>query len=304
MAKVVLLDGGMGQELIHRSAHPPHPLWSAKVLLDEPEIVEAVHREYIQGGARVITLNNYSVTPERLERDGDVNLFSSLQKQAVQIAERARDKTQTNHGGDIRLAGSLPPLYGSYHPEFAPDFDECLSRYQIIADVQAGQVDLLICETMSSIKEGRAAAIAAIKTGLPTWLSYSLEDSDAVRLRSQEPLKEAIEAVSDLGLDAILLNCSSPEAINAAIDTLVDNYECVGTYANGFSSIENMKIGGTVTEVPARQDLGAEQYAEFAMRWIEAGVRIIGGCCEIGPSHIAYLHDLLLNTGYEVDCQL
>ena len=69
MSNVVLLDGGMGQELIRRSSNPPSPLWSAKVLMDEPEIVEAVHRDYVASGAKVLTLNTYSATPERLARD-------------------------------------------------------------------------------------------------------------------------------------------------------------------------------------------------------------------------------------------
>ena len=73
---VVLLDGGMGQELIKRSANAPTPLWSATVMRDEPDLVTTVHADYIQADARVITLNNYSATPVRLAKHGLSTAFS------------------------------------------------------------------------------------------------------------------------------------------------------------------------------------------------------------------------------------
>ena len=85
MSNIVLLDGGMGQELIRRSSHPPTPMWSAKVMMDEPEIVAAVHRDYIEAGAKVLTLNTYSATPERLARDASEDLFKPLQAKAIEI---------------------------------------------------------------------------------------------------------------------------------------------------------------------------------------------------------------------------
>ena len=69
---IVLLDGGMGQELLSRSDVKPTPLWSAQFLLDKPDIVEGVHRDFIEAGAKVLTLSSYSVTPERLQRDGNI----------------------------------------------------------------------------------------------------------------------------------------------------------------------------------------------------------------------------------------
>ncbi len=152
MTKVVLLDGGMGQELIHRSKLKPHPLWSAKVMMEEPEIVEDVHREYIDAGARVITLNSYSATPERLEREGQIALFEPLQKKAIEIAKKARASSTAPHAKDVKIAGCLPPLFGSYQPENAPSYEECLDLYRRIAAIQAPEVDVFLCETMSSMR--------------------------------------------------------------------------------------------------------------------------------------------------------
>ena len=155
MTKVVLLDGGMGQELIARSSAPPSSLWSAKVMMDEPHIVEEVHREYIKAGARVLTLNYYSATPERLTRDATEELFEPLQAKAIEIARSARGDS------DVTIGGCLPPLFGSYHPEAAPEFDICLATYRRVVAEQRNAVDVFICETLSSVKEIRAAVQAA-----------------------------------------------------------------------------------------------------------------------------------------------
>ena len=299
MKKVALLDGGMGQELIRRSAHNPHPMWSARVLLDEPDIVEAVHRDYIDAGARIITLNTYSATPERLAQYASADLFEPLQQRAIEAAQRARDKSPAR-GEGVELAGCLSPLFGSYHPENAPAFEDCLDRYRMIASQQAAAVDLFICETMSSIKEGKAAAMAAIETGRPTWLSFTLEDSDAARLRSGELLSDAITAISEIRVEALLLNCSIPEAIDSAFDTLQESAWPTGAYANGFSSVSGLQIGDTVDQLKARNDLGPVRYSDFAMGWVEAGAQIVGGCCEVGPAHIAHLSGRLRDSGYEI----
>jgi len=298
MTNIVLLDGGMGQELLRRSKQKPHPMWSAKVMMDEPEIVEAVHRDFIDAGARIITLNNYSATPERLEREGHSDLFEPLQNKAIEMAKRARDQSKLGHTNQVRIAGCLPPLHASYKPELAPNFEECLELYQVIANIQAQSVDLLICETMSSIKEGKAAAIAGTRTGCPTWLSFSLEDNLNACLRSKEPLIDAINEVLDIGVEAILLNCSLPEAMSAAMDTLNSNFNSVGVYANGFTSIDALQPGGTVENLEARNDLGPDNYANFAMNWVKSGAKIVGGCCEVGPEHIAQLEKQLEADGY------
>ncbi|OUR75923.1 homocysteine S-methyltransferase [Alphaproteobacteria bacterium 46_93_T64] len=305
MSKVVLLDGGMGQELLRRSTQQPHSMWSAKVLMDEPEIVEAVHTDYINAGARVITLNNYSVTPERLAREGYPELFDVLQRRAIDIAKRARDKSQKARDNDVNIAGCLPPLFASYKPELAPDFEECLEKYRVIADVQAAEVDLFICETMSSIKEGTASAMASQGHGHPVWLSLSLEDNLELRLRSGEPLTDAIETIkAKCKIDALLLNCSMPEAINAAMETLTHSFTPVGAYANGFTSIAALKPGGTVSGLTARNDLGPKDYAKFTMSWVNSGAKIVGGCCEVGPAHIAELERQLLEANLEVSSSL
>ncbi|TGT59364.1 hypothetical protein EN813_027465 [Mesorhizobium sp. M00.F.Ca.ET.170.01.1.1] len=114
MTSVTLTDGGMGQELVRRSKSEPTPLWSARVLIDEPDLVRDLHAEFIRAGARVITINTYSATPERLAREGADDLFKPLQKRGIELARQARDES-----GDAAIAGCLSPLFGSYAPAAA-----------------------------------------------------------------------------------------------------------------------------------------------------------------------------------------
>lgn len=296
MSRIVLLDGGMGQELIRRSAQPPHPLWSAKVMLDEPEIVQSVHADFIEAGAKVITCNSYSATPERLERDGAPEMFKPLQARAIELAKAARDAS----GRDVRIAGCLPPLYGSYSPDLNADIDVLTDQYRVIVREQAGKVDLIQCETMSSIKEAVAACTAGVESGLPVWVGLSVSDDHSKTLRSGESLADALVALDGLGAEAILLNCSVPEAINTSLPDVIATGVPAGAYANGFTSITALKMGGTVETLTARKDLTPAAYAAHALGWARAGARIVGGCCEVGPAHIAYLSRELEAAGYDI----
>ena len=78
MAEIAFLDGGLGQEIQNRAKAAPPPLWAVKVMYDEPELVSAVHRDFIAAGARVITANTYTASPPRLRRDGDVSQIEDI----------------------------------------------------------------------------------------------------------------------------------------------------------------------------------------------------------------------------------
>jgi S-methylmethionine-dependent homocysteine/selenocysteine methylase len=297
MRRIVLTDGGMGQELLRRSGAAPTPLWSARVLIDEPDLVRDLHADFIEAGARVITINTYAATPERLEREGVGELFQTLQRRGIDLASQARDKT----GEDVRIAGCLPPLFGSYKPELTLSFDETLAIYRRVVAEQKDHVDLILCETMASAEEALAAATAASESGLPLWVSWTLQDSlDGARLRSGETIDDAAKVIAHIETEARLINCSRPEVISAALDDLLALGGSVGAYANGFTSVGALKHGGTVDVLEARRDLGPESYADFAEGWANRGAAIVGGCCEVGPSHIAALRDRLLNDGYEL----
>ena len=294
---ITLLDGGMGQELLKRSSKDITPLWSTQVMIDEPDIVRDVHIDYIFAGARVITLNAYTMTPERLARDGQIEDFEKLQVAAINAAISAREAAGIP---EVKIAGCLPPLVASYHAEVTPKYEAMLKSYSKIVAIQAPHVDVFLCETMSSIAEAKAALVAAKESGLPVWVSLTIEDNDQGLLRSGEALSNAVAMLDEFGADAKLLNCSKPEAILASWSKMKSDQGLTGAYGNGFTSIDSLKPGGTVKSMQSRTDLGPAAYAEFAMEWVTNGAGLIGGCCEVGPAHIVELSKRLIENGYSV----
>ena len=295
MTKVTLLDGGMGQELLRRSSRAITPMWSADIMLNEPLLVRDLHREFIDSGARVITLNTYTATPQRLKRENALAQLQYLHQQAMYAAQEAVDMSQRN---DVAIAGCLPPLVASYRPDVCLSFEDSLATYRRLVELQSPASDLFICETMSSITEARAACIAARESGKPVWVALTVSDDHPEQLRSGESLKDALQALESFDTQATLLNCSQPEAISACWSLLNMKQRKVGAYANGFISIESLYPGDTVEELETRQDMSPQQYAEHAMSWVRNGASIIGGCCEIGPAHIKTLHARLCSEGF------
>lgn len=287
---LIILDGGMGQELINRNASAQGVLWSARALFDHPEVVQAVHEDYIHAGADVITTNSYACIRNNFEPEGLVDRLGEMNRLAAELAQRARDTA----GKPVKIAGSMGPQRGSYRPDLVGSYHETEALYREQAEFLAPHVDLFICETLSCIVEARAAVVAACATGIPVWLSWSIEDTGAANLRSGESIHEAWQDIEDSEVSAVLLNCSPPEAISRVLPQLIAICDLpTGAYANAFTPIpEKWDYHGDESIPPSRTDVTPEAYADHAANWVSAGARIIGGCCEVGPAHIAQLDQL------------
>jgi S-methylmethionine-dependent homocysteine/selenocysteine methylase len=247
--------------------------------------VQDTHAAFLDAGAELIIANTYASTirrvPERERFERMNRTAGELARAAVQAADHA-----------ALVAGSLPPMFGSYRPDRVRSEDELLPMYRAQCEVQAPYVDLFLCETMSTAGEGRAAAKAAAEFGKPVWLSWTLRDDPSGLLRSGESIRTAAEAVAELNVQALLVNCSIPEAVTAAMPSLAQAAagRPYGAYANGFHPIDSSVGVNDGIDVPgAREDLDPAGYAEFAQGWVDAGARLLGGCCEVGPQHIAEL---------------
>jgi S-methylmethionine-dependent homocysteine/selenocysteine methylase len=278
----LLLDGGLGQELVRRGVDTSHGLWSAQALLDSPETVTAAHRDFVDAGADVITTNTYATTQRRFP---DRARWRTLNETAARLARDAASAA----GRSVYIAGSLPPLNGSYRPDRVGDPAELEREYREQAGVLAAHVDLLLCETMSTAGEAAAAARGAVAAGLPVWVSWTLLDDGSGNLRSGETIAAAVDAIGDLPVQAFLVNCSIPESVGAAVAELrtLANRP-YGAYANAFEPIAVGVDDGR--DLPnARSDLDPPTYAARVNDWLAAGARIVGGCCEVGPAHIAEL---------------
>jgi S-methylmethionine-dependent homocysteine/selenocysteine methylase len=281
-----LLDGGMGQELVKRAKHNLTPLWSADVLRDNPQLVVEVHRDFIKAGADVITLSCYAATPTRLAKYNREDEFEILQHAAIQAAQEACDGLSTAP----LIAGCLPPLPGSYRPSERLSSQSAQEEYQRIAEQQYKHVDLFLCETMASIEEACISTAVAMQSCLPIWTSFTVNEKDGAFLRSGESILDAAKAVIAEGASALLINCSPPEATTQALRKLASLGGTLGAYANGFVTAEPYQGHATVDILELREEIIPQIYSGFAKEWLEVGATILGGCCEIGPEHIAEIH--------------
>jgi S-methylmethionine-dependent homocysteine/selenocysteine methylase len=249
---ITILDGGMGQELLARSSARATGLWSAQILLDDPDLVRTVHADYLAAGADVITTNSYILHRDRLAPFGVEDRFEQLHRLACRLAVEARDA----HGAGL-VAGSLGPNARSYRPDLALPEVQAVEAFAEIARLQAPYVDLLLCETMSSIEQARGAVLGARTVGLPVWLAVTVDDNDGTRLRSGEEISLVVELCNAMSLDTVLVNCSTPESVDMAVGALTGCGLRVGAYANGFTRINDafLEPGATVDVLQKRKDL-------------------------------------------------
>lgn len=292
--RTILLDGGTGRELRFRGIDIMTSIWSAKALIDASDVVREVHRDFIAAGADIITINSYGIVKSNLAWAGIEDRFKELNLLACSLAQEARDAS----GRAVLIAGSLPPLAGSFRSDRAGRFAEIEPLYREQAEVLAPHVDLFVCETMSTIEEGRAAAAAATRTGKPVWVCWTLHEDRSGRLRSGEDIDDAVRSLSDLPVSGALANCCAPESITNAMARLKQTgLKYIGGYANTFQPIpKDWNIDGdkkTDGSLGLRGDLDPESYAAHANDWLKAGATVVGGCCGTRPAHIARLKLLL-----------
>lgn len=287
-----VLDGGMGRELARRGAPFRQPEWSALALMEAPETVREVHQAYVASGARVITTNSYALVPfhigdERFAADGE-----RLAALAGQLAREVADEQ-----GAVLVAGSLPPLFGSYRADLF-EADRVSELGTPLIRGLAPHVDLWLAETMSLIAEPLALKALLPGDGKPFWVSFTLEDEapgSEPTLRSGERVADAVAALASAGVDAILFNCCQPEVIEGALKVAGAGLQALGrtevrlgAYANAFPpQPKEATANDGLDEI--RADLGPLDYLGWAERWRTAGANLIGGCCGIGPEHIQAL---------------
>ncbi|MBT9368834.1 homocysteine S-methyltransferase family protein [Rhizobium sp. CSW-27] len=295
MGDLVILDGGMSRELVRLGAELKQPEWSALALIDSPAIVRQVHADFIAAGADVVTTNSYALVPFHIGEERFATQGASLIALSGRLAREAADAA----GRPVKVAGGLPPIFGSYEPE---NFDA--SRVQDYLSVLVENldpfVDVWLGETLSLIAEGEAVRVAVAGTGKPFWISFTLAD-DAAQVAGAKPKLRSGEAVADAaawaagsGAAALLFNCARPEVMEAAVRVASDVFRdkgvslAIGVYANAFESDTDESAANEGLH-DTRKDLTSDVYSRFACNWAEAGASMIGGCCGIGAEHIHQL---------------
>ena len=285
--KITLIDGGMGQELIHRSKIKPDYLWSARVLLDHYGLVVDLHKDFINSGAEAITLNSYTITPDRLKKFNLEDSFKPLQESAIKAAKEAINSFSKE--ANISLLGSLPPLIMSYKTELGKNKNEAKDIYKRIVEIQQQHVDIFICETVSSIEEAEVVTEAALCSEKKVWLSFCVKEEDGTRLRSGESLEDALNQFKNTDINSFLVNCAPPEAIHQSISIMKKLNKPFGGLPNGFKSVNLLNDENDVSILEKRDDFNIYKFVKDTLRFIENNASIVGGCCEVSPKYIRAL---------------
>ena len=294
-SRVTVLDGGMGREL-HRIGAPfRQPEWSALALTEGPHWVVGAHTNFIDAGAQVITTNSYAVVPFHIGEQRFATEATDLASASGRLARQAADDAVA----PVRVAGSLPPLFGSYRPDLFDGSDAPRIIDPLVAGL-ADYVDVWLGETLGSIAEAAAVRSALDRAGssLPLWVSYSLDDRTHGVLWSGEPVAAAVRAAVDLGATVVSFNCCPAETITTAIRIAVevaDGAAEIGGYANRFVSTHADPESGEANEriSALRDDLDPDNYGEVVGSWLDAGATVVGGCCGMEPAHIARIAALV-----------
>ena len=297
---ITILDGGMGRELQRSGAPFRQPEWSALALIEAPEAVAAAHRAYCLAGAQVITTNSYALVPFHI---GDARFADSGLELARRAGSVARAAALEFSG--VRVAGSLPPVCGSYRPDI---FDAAMAAplLAVLIEGLAPHVDLWLAETLSALAEARAVIAQLARDPRPLWLSFTLADGVGDRatpgqLRSGEDVEAAVQVAAGCGAQALLFNCSQPEVMEGAIERARNEALRlgaalqIGVYANAFPP-QSDDAAANDALLPLRADLDPQGYLGWAERWITGGATIVGGCCGIGPEHIAAIAAQIRNA--------
>ena len=293
---VTVLDGGMGGEIQSRLPNATHGLWSATALIEQPQMVEDIHREYIDAGAEVITTNTYSTIPSYLENAGLGARWLELTRLAARLARQEADAAPRK----VRVAASLPPLEESYRADLVPAAADARPVYERMVAAMVDEADFFLCETMSSAQEAHNAASAAVAhgQGKPVVVSWTLDETPGAGLRSGESVSEAVARLDGLPIAAFLFNCTHPEAIEtglAELRPLTD--KPIGCYPNRLNRVPDGWALDNNLVTGLRADLPAELYVESILRCVQLGATIVGGCCGIGPADIAALVQRLRPAG-------
>ncbi|MFO0573667.1 MAG: homocysteine S-methyltransferase family protein [Polyangia bacterium] len=285
----LVLDGPTGTALEAKGYRLHEILWTATAAVDAPELLAAVHHEYLRAGAELITANTFRTTAHAAQAAGSTaEAAQAWMSAAVEVARAAC----AGASGGALCAGSLAPLADCYRPERTPP-DEVLraAHAQTAGWLWAAGCDLILVETQGSGREAAIAVAAAHAAGAPVWVSL-LPGADGEHLLDGSPLLEAAVACVRGGAEAVLLNCAHHEVIERALRALQplrrDGVR-LGAYAN---AARLLRAPDGLRFVPEPSPLGQQvaEYAATAQRWRDTlGAVLLGGCCGMTPAHIRAL---------------
>jgi len=296
-SKVRILDGGMGQHLLAKGLKPKGTLWSATALIDKKyhQLIVDAHLDFIKSGAEVITTNNFSARRQRMIQNNVEEHFNYANEKAGELALKAKEVSKKN----ILVAGSLPAQNNTY---ISDDRDKNLIKKNFYdqAKLLKKGIDFFYLDVMSSGLECEFALKAIESYNLPVLVGIHLRDNG--KLPSGEKIIDIFKKYKNKNWIGIIMACISPGAYELVINDLQKIDIPYGFKINAFKKIpEGYTVaskdqwgdaGNPNTVLGKNTDLNESKFYEYAKKFKENGATILGGCCEIRPSHIKEISKL------------
>jgi S-methylmethionine-dependent homocysteine/selenocysteine methylase len=286
-SRKLILDGATGTELNRRGVDTGLPLWSANALMNDHDagLLQQIHEDYLRAGADIITTNTFRTHRRALAASGNANRSLELTRKAVEIARAAI----ANVTSDQRCfaAGSLSTLEDCYRPDLVPPEDQLRAEHseRVHHLVECG-VDLILIETINTIREAVVMAKLAVISGTPVIVSFVCDREG--KLLSGETLSQAADEMLGLGICAIGVNCGpTPELSKPLFELQAACGKDFPLIAYGNIGYADEKVGWVNTDSE-----NPRAYCEYAAHW---PAKIIGGCCGTTPEHISELKYSLLS---------
>lgn len=289
-----ILDGGLATELENRGHNLNDDLWSARLLLEQPDEIVAVHRDYLDAGADIVTSASYQATVGGFEKIGvNGEDAQGLISRSVDLARQAcQEFLSTSPTVPVKVAAGVGP-YGAaladgseYTGDYPLDSTQLYEfHYRRWHLLLSAEPDLVLCETIPNAEEAKALIRLTEETKVPVWMSFSCrserEISDGTLVSS------IVKLILDSSVYGIGINCTMPGLITPLVTTIrnVSSSIPILVYPNS----------GETYQMSTRTWTGnaeANRFADLAREWIERGVEVIGGCCRTTPHHIRSLRDL------------
>jgi homocysteine S-methyltransferase len=295
--RCVVLDGAIGTELIDVSGARPEVeehLWGITAIVDDPARVKAVHRRYVDVGCDIVTTDTWGLATalregrQELQNNGLRPVhWMDVARQGVRLARAAAG--EAGRSEEVAVAFSLNGDVDT------PDGQETIRL--LARAFEHDPPDLILMETLSLVRSSTYTTVEGLlATGLPVWLSFRRCRHGVCGVYGEhwggpegDAFGRAARRFEELGVAALLVNCVPPDHVPGMISWLRDFTDLpLGVYPN----LGYLSVGGWRSEAAT----GGPEYAELALRWREEGAQIVGGCCGVGPEHIAAARGALVNT--------
>lgn len=280
----VLLDGGFATRLEARGHDLSDALWSARLLLTDPDEIRATHADFFAAGAEVAITSSYQVSESGFLAAGRTHAeVDEALARSVRLARAAA----SDFDGPRFVAASVGPYGASLADgsEYRGDYGLSVAQLRAwhrprLQKLAAAEPDLLACETIPCLAEVEALAAELAELGVPAWISLTTVGD---RTRLGEPAREAYAIAAEVpNVIALGANCCDPGE-SADVVAAVGGLRPVVCYPNS----------GESWDATARTWTGAAAASENVDAWLAAGVRALGGCCRVSPDQIAAMRQHL-----------